>query len=31
MSREEDRFAADYFSHDVGMTLYLGGSRVAGS
>ena len=27
MSREEDRFAADYFSHDVGMTMYLGGSQ----
>jgi hypothetical protein len=27
MSREEDRFAADYFSHQVGMTLYLGGSQ----
>jgi hypothetical protein len=27
MSREEDRFATDYFSHQVGMTLYLGGSQ----
>lgn len=27
MSREEDRFAADYFSPQVGMTLYLGGSQ----
>jgi hypothetical protein len=26
-TREEDRFAADYFSHQVGMSLYLGGSQ----
>ena len=27
MSRDEDRFAADFFSQQVGMTLYLGGSQ----
>jgi hypothetical protein len=27
MSRDEDRFAADFFSHQVGMSLYLGGSQ----